>query len=87
MKIYDKIKDEKLQQNINRGIKTQNIQILKYLHYHQVKLIDFNNLQMNKYYHLLKVGLQNKISLVILLQEKQTKAIKEHEKQLIEKWL
>ena len=48
MTIDDKIKDEKLQHNINR-------EAAKYHHYHQVKLININFLQVKKHYHLMKV--------------------------------
>ena len=44
----DKIKDEKLQYDINR-------EAAKYQHYLQVKLINMNILQAKKYYHLIKV--------------------------------
>ena len=50
MTIDDKIRDEKLQYNINREEKHQ-----KYQHYHKVKLINMNSLQMKKYCHLIKV--------------------------------
>ena len=40
MKSYNKILTEKQQ---------------KYQHYHQVKLINMNTLQMKKYYHLIKL--------------------------------
>ena len=49
MTIDDKIRDEKLQYNINR-------EAAKIQHYHQVKLINMNILQVNKYYLLIKVG-------------------------------
>ena len=52
--------------NYNK-ILTKNQQ--KYLHYHQVKLINMNILQVKKYL-LMRVELQNKLSLLILLQEK-----------------
>ena len=48
MTIDDKIKDEKLQHDISR-------EAAKYQHYHQVKLINKNILQVKKYYHLIKV--------------------------------
>ena len=44
----DKIIDEKLQFDINR-------ELAKYLHYHQVKLINMNILLVKKSYHLVKV--------------------------------
>ena len=48
MAIDDKIKDEKLQYNINR-------KAAKVSHYYQVKLIMMNILQVKKYCHLIKV--------------------------------
>ena len=48
MTIDDKIRDEKLQYDINR-------EAAKYQHYHQVKLINVNFFQVKKYYHLIKV--------------------------------
>ena len=48
MAIDDKIKDEKLQYNINKEQQ-------KYQHYHQVKLINMKFLQAKKYCHLMKV--------------------------------
>ena len=42
----------------------------KYRHNHQVKLINMNILQLKKYYVLIKVELQDKLSLLILLYEK-----------------
>ena len=48
MTIDDKIRDKKLQYDINR-------EAAKYQHYHQVKLINMNFLQVKKYYHLIKV--------------------------------
>ena len=47
MTIDDKIKDEKLQHDIKE--KEQ-----KYQHYHQVKFINMNILQVKKYCHLIK---------------------------------
>ena len=38
----------------------------KYQHYNQIKLMNINFLQMNKYYHLIKVEQKNKLSLHIL---------------------
>ena len=64
MTIDDKIRDEKIQYNINNKAKK------KYQHYHQVKLISMNILQVNKNYLLIKDERQNKLSLLILLQEK-----------------
>ena len=48
MIIDDKIRDEKVQYDINR--KQQ-----KYQDYHQAKLINMNFLQAKKYYNLIKV--------------------------------
>ena len=48
MTIDDKIKDEKLQYDINREAE-------KYQHYLQVKLINMNILQVKKYYCLIRV--------------------------------
>ena len=48
MTIDDKIKDEKLQYDINREVK-------KHQRLCQVKLINMNILQEKKYYHLTKV--------------------------------
>ena len=48
MRIDDKIKYEKLQYNINK-------EAAKYQHYHQVKLIDMNILEVRKYCHPIKV--------------------------------
>ena len=48
MIIADKIRDEKLQYDINREEK-------KYQLYHKVKLININILQAKKYYLLIKV--------------------------------
>ena len=45
MIIDDKIRDERPQYNINR----------EYEHYHQVKLMNTNILQMKKYCYLIKV--------------------------------
>ena len=42
----------------------------KYQHYHQVKLLNINILQKNKYYLPIKAELQNYLSLVILFWEK-----------------
>ena len=44
----DKIRDEKLQCNINR-------EAASIEHYHRVNLINMNLLQVKKYYHLIKV--------------------------------
>ena len=44
--IDDKIRDEKLQYNINRGAANQ--------HHLPEKLINMNNLQVKKYYFLIK---------------------------------
>ena len=62
MRIDDKIKDEKLQYDINR-------ETAKYQRYHLEKLINMNILQVKKYCHLIKTEQQNKLSLNILLQE------------------
>ena len=48
MTIGDKVRDEKLQYDFNRE-KQQ-----KYQHYHQVKLINMNILQVNKYYLIIE---------------------------------
>ena len=48
MTIDDKIKYEKLQNDINR-------ETTKYRHYHQVKLIKMNILQVKNYYLPIKV--------------------------------
>ena len=45
-----KFRGGKLQYDINREAR-------KYLHYHQVKLINMNILQVKKYYHPIKVEL------------------------------
>ena len=50
MAIDDKIRDEKLQHDINRKEKQP-----KYHHYHQVKLININLLQVKKYHQLIRV--------------------------------
>ena len=50
MTIDDKIRDEKLQYNINR-------KATKMSHYHQVKLVKINILQVKKYYLLIKLEL------------------------------
>ena len=47
MTIDDKIRNEKLQYDTNR-------EAVKYHHYHQVKLINMNILQVKKYYLLVK---------------------------------
>ena len=70
---------------------------LAYQRYCEVKLINMNILKEKKYYVLIKVELQNKVSLHILLSgkhledkykqlkdEKQIKATEEHVKQLAE---
>ena len=38
----------------------------KYLHYYQIKLINMNILQVKKFYHLIKFGLYNELSLLII---------------------
>ena len=48
MEINDKIRDEKLQYDINK-------EAAKISDHHQVKLIKMNILQMKKNYHLIKV--------------------------------
>ena len=48
MTIGDKIKDEKIQYDINR-------KAAKYWHYRPEKLINMNILQAKKYYHQIKV--------------------------------
>ena len=50
MTIDDKIRDEKLQYDTNR----EAADISKHQHYHQVKLINMNILQVKKYYLLIK---------------------------------
>ena len=47
MTIDDKIKEEKLQYDINRKVEN-------YQHYRSEKLININFLQVKKYYHLIK---------------------------------
>ena len=47
MSVDDKIRNEKLQYDINR-------QAAKYQHYHQEKLIYMNMLQVKKYYLVIK---------------------------------
>ena len=42
----------------------------KHQHYHKVKLINMNILQVKKYYLMIKTELKNKLSLLILLEEK-----------------
>ena len=58
MTIDDKIRDEKLQYDTNR----EAADISKHQHYHQVKLINMNILQVNKYYLHIKVEGQNKFT-------------------------
>ena len=58
MTIDDKIRDEKLQYDTNR----EAADISKHQHYHQVKLINMNILQVKKYYLHIKVECQNKFS-------------------------
>ena len=72
MIIDDKIKDENLQYDINR--EAAKISALS-----SGKLINMNTLQVEKYYHLIKVEQQDKLSLYILLQEK---LLKNKQKQL-----
>ena len=57
MAIDDKIIDKKLQYDINR-------EVAKDQHYHQIKLINTNMLQVKKYYLLIRRV--NKLSLRIL---------------------
>ena len=47
MAIDDKIRDEKLQYNINR-------KAAKYQYYHQINLINMNILQVKKYHLMIK---------------------------------
>ena len=47
VEIDDKIRNEKLHYDVNR-------KVAKYHHYHKVKLINMNTLQVKKYYVLLK---------------------------------
>ena len=70
MKIDDKIRDEKLQYDINKEAATLQYDINKYQHYHLLKLIYLNILKVKKYYLLMKVGWQNKLSLLFFLWEK-----------------
>ena len=42
----------------------------KHQYYHKVKLINMNILQVKKYYLMIKTELKNKLSLLILLEEK-----------------
>ena len=42
----------------------------KHQQYHKVKLINMNILQVKKYYLMIKTELKNKLSLLILLEEK-----------------
>ena len=72
MTIDDKIKDENPQYDINR--EAAKISALS-----SGKLINMNTLQVEKYYHLIKVEQQDKLSLYILLQEK---LLKNKQKQL-----
>ena len=50
MAIDDKIRDEKLQHDINRKEKQP-----KYHHYHQAELININVLQVKNYHQLIRV--------------------------------
>ena len=50
MSVNNKIRDEKLSYNFNRGA-------AKFQYYHQVKLINISILQVKKYRHLIKVRL------------------------------
>ena len=59
MKIDDTIRNEKLQYNIHREADFQ-----------QIKLINVNILQMQKYYILIKIEFQSKLGLCILFSEK-----------------
>ena len=72
MTIDDKIKDENPQYDINR--EAAKISALS-----SGKLINMNTLQVEKYYHLIKVEQQDKLSLYILIQEK---LLKNKQKQL-----
>ena len=51
IKNYNKVLTEKQQKN---------------LHYYQIKLINMNILQVKKFYHLIKLGLYNELSLLII---------------------
>ena len=71
----DKLRDEKLQYDIDREKE-------KYQHYYQVKLINTNILLVKKYYLLNKVKLKNKVSfekqikmIEMQLKNKQTKSL------------
>ena len=87
MTIDDKIRDEKLQYDVNRE---------KYQHHHLEKLINMNMLQVRKYYlppHQRRVIDQPKFAYSPLEKqtkttedqaEKQIKALEEHGKQLVE---
>ena len=74
MTIDDKIRDEKLQYDINR--EAAKISALS-----SGKIDKLNVLQVKKYYLLIKEKWQNKLNLLILLQEnffeKQTKTIED----------
>ena len=59
MTIDDEIRDGKIQYNINKEQQ-------KYQYYHLEKLMNINILQAKKYYLLVKVDLQKKLSLHIL---------------------
>ena len=62
----------------------------KYQHYHQMKQINESTLQVNKFYHLIKVEYQSKLDLHIHNLEKEAKIIEEHrenkEKHLKNDW-
>ena len=56
MTIYDRIRDEKLQCDLTKKLQ-------KCQHYHQVKLINTNILQVKKHYLMLKNKKKNKVNL------------------------
>ena len=66
MAIDDNIRDEKLPYDTNR-------KAAKYQHYHLVKLINMNILQVKKYYQKIKEERQHNLILHILLSLKHLK--------------
>ena len=58
MTIDDKTRDQKLSYSINRVA-------ANYRHYHQVRLINMNSLQVKKFFLLIKEELYNNLSLLI----------------------
>ena len=71
MAINDSIRDEKLRYDIEK-------EAAKYRHYHQIKLININVLQLKIRHHLIKAEYLNKVSLLILIQEKLLKTNKNY---------